>query len=282
MKSETVTNAYARRQRRRAEKIIAATGCYSAKFRGEVRSALDKTPHKLPTLFREARQIDERLESAGRSVHADMRAAGCPVRQSRPKPMGRSPKNILAREAEEIESVFVQYQANELTADMTERAELISAILYDISGEAQVDANHPQLNRAYYLAIQDAVYELESHISRERVWAAMNQIRDLMNGCSDARFDEIHTIYHGSPDEQRRARAIELGDVVPYDAALDSAKPVAPPVETDKLVAVRETLSALEDVPENEAVAFRLETQIFNLVHAGSDEEWPDVIGGDA
>lgn len=278
MKSEKAVKAessYARAQRRRAERIILATGCYSTAFRNEVQAALDKTPHKLPWLFQEAARINERLESAGRSIRAAMRAAGAPIREPPPKPMGRSPKNCVVREAEEIESVFVQYRNRDLNEEMSERAELISTILYDTSGEAQIDVNHPDVTRAYYVAIHDALSDLDTHEKRERVWAAFNQIRDLMNGCSDARFDEIYTIYHGEQKERLAARAIEFGDVVPADD--ENAAPVDE-VESPELVAARQKLVELEDVPENEAVAFRLETQIYKFEHPDVDDEWADVI----
>ena len=84
-------SSYTKRQRRRAERIIQATGCYSAAFRIEVQQALDKLPHKLPVLFREAEIIDARLESAGRSVRAEYRKAGIPLGEPS-RPQARLPK----------------------------------------------------------------------------------------------------------------------------------------------------------------------------------------------
>lgn len=262
-------SSYAKHQRRRAEKIIQATGRYSAAFRNEVQQALDKLPHKLPVLFREAEIIDARLESAGRSVRAEYRKAGIPLGEPS-KPLGRSPKHCIVREAEEIESLFQQNEADRLDEEMSERAQLISNILFDISNESGVDATHPKLVKAYVLATWDALPGLEYQHNSDRVHEALLHIQDLMNGCSQARFEEIDAAYNGWAHEER-ARHKEDAEV----------RREAEPFDSDELATVRKKLARLELVPENEAIAFQLKTEIDRLEReADTVQEWPDVIGG--
>lgn len=54
--------------------------------------------------------------------------------------------------------------------------------------------------------------------------------------------------------------------------------------ESAELVDLRARLARLERLPENEGVAFQLESEIYKLENAApalGSEEWPDVIGGD-
>jgi len=51
------------------------------------------------------------------------------------------------------------------------------------------------------------------------------------------------------------------------------------PKKDPRIAELRDKLSRLECLPENEAVAFQLETQICKLERASTTEEWPDVIG---
>jgi hypothetical protein len=272
-------SSYAKQQRRRAERIIQATGCYSTAFRNEVQEALDRLPHKLPVLFREAKRMDQRLESAGRSIRATLRKAGLPIGEP-PKPLSRSPKNVVLREAEEIESVLIQYETGKLNREMADRAELIGDILFDIGNEAGVNATHPQLVRAYYLAIHDALPSLKSRWNYEAAQTAFEQIRDLMNGCSQARFEQIDMIYHGNNEESMKAREQQAGI---YEEALQARNEIeAEQRESQKsptLTDLRNKLARLERVPENEAIAFQLESEIYRLEQEATLNEWPDVIG---
>ncbi len=48
-----------------------------------------------------------------------------------------------------------------------------------------------------------------------------------------------------------------------------------------ELIALKEKLTKLESLPENEAIAFQLESEIYRLEgEAARANEWPDVIGG--
>jgi len=50
------------------------------------------------------------------------------------------------------------------------------------------------------------------------------------------------------------------------------------PKPQSRLRRLREQLERLEQVPENEAVAFKLETEIYRLAHQEISEEWPEFI----
>lgn len=248
---------YAKRQRRRAEKIIAATGLYSAAFRDEVQQALDRLPHKLPLLFREADEINRKLAARG-SRHK--------------KSPQRTPKRGDIRMAEEIESLFAQYENEVLDEQMTKRAELIKSVLFDLQSTAQVFCTHPKIVKAYVLAIWEALglnamgvfCTALSQRDFERVHQAFGQVSDLMDGCSQDRFEQISGTYSLDLKLPITARA--------KDASVNG--------ETLEVVALREELSRLERLPENEATRFQLEKEIYQLEReANADGEWPQVIG---
>lgn len=276
-KQPKTESLYARRQRRCAERIIRATGCYSTAFRNEVQQALDKLPHKLPMLFREADRMDERLETAGREIRSRMRKAGIPIGEP---PMKRSPKRTNVRMAEEIESLFIEHENDRLGEAMAERAQLISDILFDLSNEAGVYATHPQLVKAYVLAIWEVLPSLGARDYKD-VQRGFDQVRDLMNGCSQARFEQIDTIYHGTPEERIQARKEEAGVYEEAEQAraeieLERSESHEGPALTD----LRDKLAKLERLPENEAISLQLESAIYRLEHETDTDEWPDVIGG--
>lgn len=265
-------SSYARSQRRKAERIIAASGCYSEAFRDEVATALAEAPWRLPMLFRDADRIDSRRETAGREIRAKLQKAGCPIGSPA---LRRSPKRAFVREAEEIEALLLADYEDRLDADWSERASLISAILYDMSNEAGVDATHPALVKAYLLAIRDAEFGRSDH-DRRQLMLGFARVRDLLNGCSRERFEQIQTIVEGT-DHEETMRAVYAESGVVYTPPA----PAPAAVEADEVTSLRQQLTDLELVPENEAIRFQLETEIFNLETAGgADEEWPDVIGG--
>jgi hypothetical protein len=58
------------RARKRAERIINATGRYSAKVRALVKTTLNDSPSQLPQVFAVIDKIDKRVESFGDGLHA--------------------------------------------------------------------------------------------------------------------------------------------------------------------------------------------------------------------
>jgi hypothetical protein len=267
-------STYAKRQRRRAEKIIAATGCYSVAFRNEVQDALDGLPHKLPTLFREAEVIDSRRETAGREVQMQIRKNGFPLGHQDSRTFQRSPKKFIDRVANEVESVMIQLEADRLSNEMAERAEIISDILYEIGNEAGVSATHPTIIKGYTLALYKTLPTLSQRNYRW-VQKAFEHIQDLLNGCSDERFQHIQAFWSIDYEASQEARKKEWPD--PEEGQSDF-EPVAETrsVEIEEL---RKKLNMLERLPENEAIALQLESEIYRLEHESTIEEWPDVIG---
>ncbi len=181
---------------------------------------------------------------------------------------------MTVRLAEEIESVFIDRENDLLDENTADRAELISTILCGIGNETQIDATHRTMVRAYVLATFDKLPKLDQHAfkSVQRAFAA---IHDLMSGClcSESRFEEINRHYrpHEYDDmkeynEKRKAK----------DARAVSETGAATP-ETDEIVTLREKLAKLERLPENEAISFHLESEIYRLEHEAADK-WQDVI----
>ena len=274
----TNETSYAKRRRRRAEKIIAATGVYSTAFRNEVQQALDNNlPHKLPLLFLEANEIDRQRKSLDEVIRAKMREAGLPIPATsniKVQPRPRPRKNVVVREAEQIESLFIEHENDRLDKAMAERAELISSILFEAGNEAHVSATHPQIVKAYVLAIWEALPWLGSRHDYEAVQTAFEQVRDLMNGCSQARFEEIDAIYNG--DYARKERAGACGEAGQADT--ETGHPESQ--ESIALTDLATKLAKLERLPENEAVRFQLESEIYQLERESvAEKEWPDVFG---
>lgn len=263
--------AYARRQRRRAEKIISASGCYSAAFRAEVQHALDATPFKLPMLFQEAEEMDRRLSLAGKQIRSAMRGTGLPIGE----PASRSPKKPGVRLAEEVETLLIADRDDVLDDEWAGRANLVSDILFEAGNETGVHTTHPQLVKAYVLALLDVLPSMESQRDHDYVQRSFGHVRELMGGCSPQRAEQIANFYSLDREVSDKARAEERGEV--YVSPVD----VPEPVESEDLAARRAELAGLERLPENEAVALQLETEIFNLERAAATEEWPDVIGGE-
>src|SRR5438874_1007239 len=57
-------------RRRRAERIIQATGAFPARLRREVQDALTNRPEELSHLFAEADRMERRAREFGRELHA--------------------------------------------------------------------------------------------------------------------------------------------------------------------------------------------------------------------
>lgn len=291
---------YRTRQRKKAEAIIAASGAYSAAFRKEVKDALDTAPFKLPVLFREADRIDARRETAGRSLHAEMRRSGIPIRTAPDRAIARSPRKHLARDAEMIEALFQQEAAGKLDEEWTGRASLINDILFELSNNVGIDTTHPALVRAYMLAISAKWGDISD--VREAV-RMLTQIRDLMNGCTQARLEEIDAEYQphlygfesGSEAREyydsrctfeRQQEIDALREARKAGAVVESKTHINVHIEAPDISAelnsAREQLAALEYVPENEGVRMDLESRIYSLGRqVAALTEWPDVIGGE-
>lgn len=269
------SSSAAEKRRQRAERIVRATGAYSEEFRARVQQALDADPSKLAELLREADEDDQLRASVGRSVYADMRKGGLPLGESDRditgpnRPLNRSRKHTTLTLAERIEWLLVENKNGRLNEDGEARAQLIDDILYDVSSTTQITPCHPKLVRSYVLAIFDKLNDLDQH-GYESVQRAFAAIRDLTNLCSDARFEEIdrHWNSHCYKDE------------APYYKTEQAPVEVTIP-ESAELIALREKLTNLERLPENEAVAFDLETKIYQLERAAViANDWPDIIGG--
>ncbi len=268
------SSSTAEKRRLQAERIIEATGAHSEEFRARVQAALDTDPSKLPELLREADEDDQIRASVGRSVTAEYRKAGIPFGESDRditgplRPLNRSRKHTTLRLAERIESLLVEHKSDRLDEDAAERAQLISDILYDVSSTTQITPCHPNLVRAYVLAIFDKLNKLD-HQSYKNVQRAFAAIRDLMSGCSEARFEEI--------DRQWNAR-IYMDDPPQNETEQSTSEAEIP--EPAELVALRNTLAKLERLPENEAERFKLETDIYRLEgEVANAHDWPDTVG---
>lgn len=299
IKEPKTESAYTKRQRRKALAIFKADGAYSAAFRNEVKDALDTAPFKLAVLFREAERMDARRETAGRSLHAEMRRNGIPIRTSPDRAIARSPRKHLARDAEMIEALFQQEADGKLGEEWSGRASLISDILFELSNNVGIDTTHPALVKAYMLAISAKWGDISDVHEAVRM---LTQIRDLMNGCTQARLEEIDAEYQPevygfeSGSEAReyydsrctyeRQQEIDALREARKAAAVVESKTEstfhidAPPDISAEIETARAQLAALEYVPENEGVRMDLETRIYSLGRqVATVTEWPDVIG---
>ena len=115
------------------------------------------------------------------------------------------------------------------------------------------------------------------------VQKGLDQVRDLMNGCSEARYEEIDTMYNGDYEESMAARRKEFPDweMNPPKSRSDrTTKNESVECEDPAVSNLRSKLKDLERLPENEAVAFQLETEIYKLEREAdvAADEWPDEI----
>ena len=197
---------------------------------------------------------------------------------------GRLTKQAVARIAREVESLITSYENDRLSERDAERAQLISDILFDVGNESQVNATHPRLIKEYMLTLRDGLPALGSHERRE-VETALQHVHELVTtGCSKTRRQHIEDFHdHADHEASRVARDAEWGVPERHDPpATQPAQTTAQLDNSEAIAKLQRQLSGLENVPENEAVAFRLESQIYKLEReAESAEQWPDVIGDD-
>lgn len=134
--------------------------------------------------------------------------------------------------------------------------DLVRTILNDLQNEVGVFSSDRRVVRAFLLAtlneLKKPAVATAPWRSRERVNEMLGHLTEILNGCSDMRLAEIDRRYN--PEE---------------------------PIENATIHGLREKLEMLERLPENEAVALQLESEIARLERENEIvTEWPDVIGG--
>ncbi len=159
-----------------------------------------------------------------------------------------------------IESLAEHEEAEELNKNAESASRLVRQILFDYGNETEVFATHPKLIRLYVLTMLEALPTIESEYHRRNIEEGFAHIRELLAGCSKKRFDEIDDKHNPDVEAHRTVFSDELRRQAVVEA---------------KLQTLREQLTNLERLPENEAIALQLETAIYHLEH---EDEWPDVI----
>lgn len=96
--------------------------------------------------------------------------------------------------------------------------------------------------------------------------------------------DYYHVCRYSRADWTASQKRDELYGVVVYlirDFNLRPKRNLATrtPQENPQLAELKKTLARLERVPENEAIAFQMESEIYRLEQESSGDEWPDVVG---
>jgi hypothetical protein len=167
-----------------------------------------------------------------------------------------SKQGALARA---VEVLITKHEADELDETASEVAQLISGLLFDLGNETQIFATHPKLIRRYMMLMLEALPTLKG---RDRTMAeqSFGEVSELLEGCSQKRFRQIDRRHNGAEPIKKACNTV--------------------PREVRKL---KDALSKLERVPENEAIYFQLESEISRLEQENERDkevdEWPDVIG---
>lgn len=181
----------------------------------------------------------------------------------------RNLKNAVL--AKEIETLVEHSEAEELDDYSDTVAGLVCDILYDYGNETRVFATHPKLIRLYVITMLEVLPRLDEH-SRKSVERGFRHIRELMAGCSKARLEEIDSIHNPAHATE------ETENTSPNLVPIGTNPQGATSTMVDTVDNLREKLAALELVPENEAIALQLESEIYRLERETDHNEWPDVI----
>ena len=187
------------------------------------------------------------------------------------------PKRQYVRFAEAIETMIRRLDFSDRRRDCLDaggkaRAELIQHILWDSQNDTHIFCDDPRIVRAYVLAAWEDHFHLDDSRDYEEMTQKFAEIQDLLAGyatdpnvsvkntpCSEARIAELDAKYnYNVPDRSERDTQ------------------AAPELE-----GLRQQFAQLERVPENEAIALQLESEIYRLENQSDLNEWPDVIGGD-
>jgi hypothetical protein len=161
-------------------------------------------------------------------------------------------------------------------------AELLAHLLHD---SPQRDA----LARTVYLACKKAWKASRSETS----YVTMHDLRDLSTVAYHAALiNAIQKIYDPAgykieiareknrvKEGYRVERRLRLGRVSKKTKEISLPEPE--PQDNLRIEELRARLQNLETLPENEAVRFQLETEIYRLEQEQKRDEWPEVIGGE-
>ena len=212
------------------------------------------------------------------TVKMDLR----PVRKLEDSPRRLSPDAFRKlTTARQIEHYFSEQQGE--GDDVAARlAEMLAHLLHD-------SPQRDDLARVVYTACVKAWKAVRAepgedvHSERDRLTVAYHS--NLLQAMRKIHDPELYEMEDGlatqfaaernTPKTRLRLHHIEDGTTNTTDT------PELSPEIEQQLIILRSRLEQLEYLPENEAVRFQLETQIYQLEQEQNRNEWPEVIGGE-
>ena len=276
----------AKSDRRRALKIIRATRVYNEEFCAMVQDALDNDPSRLPRLFAAADEMDKGREEIDQYFKELMR-----------RPHG-IPNAACIRELLADHQEYIAQRGFEMArflenpdADGT-RWEALASALVELSNETGIYYFHPGVVECFFRqAVITAMEKGTGGKPDQRTQRILNEIQALLNDATPKPvIEEIASLYNGESVSPRSAEY--LATIEPTDSPYRPIKTRNKPAKTrnrsdgetqsdPEVERLRDKLTKLERLPENEATAFQLESEIYKLEREASNaNEWPDVIGG--
>ena len=294
-------STYAKRQCRRAERIIAAYGMYDDAFRDSVQNALEQykkgQPSNLPNLIKEADEIHRQHMELSNAIHAQMEKEAEAQIQKAMKAVSENPKKKTRRPRRNYETVHV-LTALEITEENSAEAQRIKQALLLWSG-LMLEISPGFMGRLYEAVANDwcthvrgVIYEIggpdfENTDERDRTFVTLNSVvlEALRSASGKERGYPVSTEELGRESSQRAAVLRSCADLFrrlaksAENSLSGEAKPLALGQNSlPDLISLHEKLDKLERLPENEAQYFRLLTEIHNLENEVDNDEWPDVI----
>jgi hypothetical protein len=257
-------NSYQKRQRRRAERVIQATGVFSAEFRAIVHYAMDNDRKQLRRLLAEADAYVQKHKAAAKEQHKRIqRNAGC------------LPELLADRDEYILQRGFELARLLEDSSVDGTRWDALTSALVELSSATSVYYFHPQVVEAFFRqAVITAIEKGKDGAPDTDTQRVLNEIQVLLNTSTPQRIvEEIARRYNG---ESAKPSTEYLSLVEPSGAT----KTDTPARENSELAKLRRNLETLELLPENEAIRFQLESQVYKLERETENaERWPDVIG---
>src|ERR1051326_1019099 len=178
-------------------------------------------------------------------------------------------KSGYQRLIDEEEDLIVKQLASRKQSSEQMRAALTS-LLIELLNVTGVGVSDEQIVRIFFQRAARVAEQTYTPRDRFAMFDVLTDISRLLGTTSHEVFS-METLDFVS----RHSRFPHPGE--PLDMNGEEVEPT-PREENESLITLRQRLNRLERLPENEATAFQLETEIYRLKNESPADEWPDLI----
>jgi hypothetical protein len=269
-------STYAKRQCRRAEKIILASGVYNALFCRSVQGALEQykkgQPSALPRLIKEADEMYRQRLEFNKELHARMNAdlqerQAIRAKAKKVEALVSGPP-ITSAQLRRSRSAFLKYA--------------VQSLLFELSTESSIGIDGPGIAGIFYMLaaseLKDSASETEQRYLRH-LDVLLNDpdhksVKAIMKYWDNGKMDAV-ILFPLTLKMTRPARSLKGARHVRQSRV--SRRPTTRRTLQTLLTCMKDSPSS-NTCPKT-AVRFKLESDIYRLEQEAVADEWPDVIG---